>query len=112
TGPIILGGPNRYFDPEAFLPQPAGVLGNTAAGFLTWPGMSNVDVALMKSFQLNERFRVQFRAEAFNVLNHPNFALPGISLFNTITNVNPVTGATGCTSTATLTCSVRSFVRN
>lgn len=112
SGPIILGGPNRYFNPEAFIPQPAGVLGNTASGFLTGPGLSDVDVALMKSFQLSEKFRIQFRAEAFNVLNHPNFALPGNSLFNSITNANPVTGATPCTSTATVTCTVRSFVRN
>jgi hypothetical protein len=36
----------------------------------------NFDLSLMKRFDLTERFRLQFRAEVFNVFNHPNFDNP------------------------------------
>ena len=40
------------------------------------PSFWNFDAGLLKNFALTERFRLQFRAEAFNALNHPNFASP------------------------------------
>ena len=39
-------------------------------------GAWQIDFALHREFQLSERVSLQFRAEAFNVLNHPNFANP------------------------------------
>ncbi len=39
-------------------------------------GIANVDLSLFKYFTLSEAARVQFRAECFNLLNHPNFGLP------------------------------------
>jgi hypothetical protein len=57
------------------------------------PGAENLDVSLFKTFNLskrNEGIRLQFRAEAFNVLNHPQFQGPdtlvGDSLFGVITS--------------------------
>jgi hypothetical protein len=41
------------------------------------PGITKFDVSAFKAFQLSERFSLQFRAELFNVLNHPNFNAPG-----------------------------------
>ena len=38
-GPIILGDPAKYFDPNAFAPAPNGVYGNTGSGLLTGPGL-------------------------------------------------------------------------
>lgn len=70
---IILGDPQQWFDPRAFgLPQP-GFLGNLGRNVLTGPGLTSVDLALHKIVWKQERRQVQFRAEGFNVLNHPNF---------------------------------------
>lgn len=44
---------------------------------LRGPGFFNLDLALSKSFPINERFSLKFRAEAYNALNHTSFALPG-----------------------------------
>jgi hypothetical protein len=39
-------------------------------------GFTNWDLSIFKSFSIKERYRFQFRAELFNVLNHPVFANP------------------------------------
>ncbi len=41
------------------------------------PGFHRLDLSAFKDFQLSERFRLQFRSEFFNILNHPNFNAPG-----------------------------------
>lgn len=41
------------------------------------PGYHRLDFSLFKNFQLTERFRLEFRSEFFNILNHPNFNYPG-----------------------------------
>jgi hypothetical protein len=40
-------------------------------------GLTQADVSLGRLFSLGERFKLQFRADAFNALNHPNFTNPG-----------------------------------
>jgi hypothetical protein len=40
------------------------------------PGIEEVDFSLFKYFAVNEKMRVQFRAEFFNLLNHANLGLP------------------------------------
>jgi TonB dependent receptor len=54
----------------------AGQFGNEGRNVVRGPGIEDVDFSLFKYFDLNERTRVQFRAEWFNLLNHPNFGLP------------------------------------
>ena len=49
----------------------------SAGGQTFGPGFHRLDFSLFKAFQLNERFSMQFRAEFFNILNHPNFNAPG-----------------------------------
>ncbi len=40
------------------------------------PGFQDVDFSVAKLTQIKERFSIQFRAEVFNILNHPNFGQP------------------------------------
>jgi hypothetical protein len=53
-----------------------GVLGG-APSTIPGPGFHRLDVSLFKDFSFTERYRLQFRSEFFNVLNHPNFNAPG-----------------------------------
>ncbi|GAC1702891.1 MAG: hypothetical protein NVS9B4_09360 [Candidatus Acidiferrum sp.] len=54
------------------------ILGNNGRNSLIGPGLVNVDFTLIKDTHITERIRLQFRAEFFNVLNHPNFQAPNI----------------------------------
>jgi hypothetical protein len=47
--------------------------GNTGFDAVTGPGRQNWDLSLLKNFAFSERFRMEFRVEAFNVWNHPQF---------------------------------------
>jgi len=58
------------------------------------PGFHRLDFSTFKDFQLSERFRLQFRAEFFNILNHPNFNAPGFGG----NGVVAISGATNFTS--------------
>jgi hypothetical protein len=58
------------------LSLPAGQFGNEGRNTVRGPGMANVDLSLLKSIPLEERARLQFRAEWFNIANHANFGLP------------------------------------
>src|SRR2546426_1070451 len=68
-----LGTPSLWFDPCAFMLPPAGTFGNLSKNAVIGPGLADLDFAMKKQFNLTERTNLQFRAEAFNVLNHPNF---------------------------------------
>jgi hypothetical protein len=80
-GNVILGvdgfkKTGRYFDPNAFLLPATGTFGNVSRGRFTGPGFWNLDMSLFKRIPLKERLNLQFRAEAFNILNHANFNSP------------------------------------
>jgi hypothetical protein len=47
--------------------------GNLPFNAITGPGRNNFDLALLKNFAVTERFRIEFRAEAFNAFNHTQF---------------------------------------
>ena len=65
-----------YFNPGAFTPPAFGTVGNASRDSLRGPGYSNWDLSLLKTTQLSESTRLQFRAEFFNVLNHTNLQIP------------------------------------
>ncbi|HYO80905.1 MAG TPA: TonB-dependent receptor [Bryobacteraceae bacterium] len=77
--PVLASGErtlSRWFNTEAFLPasqMTPGRFGNSGRNVLIGPSYTQTDVALMKNFSLGEQFRLQFRGESFNVLNHPSF---------------------------------------
>jgi hypothetical protein len=92
--------PARWFDPCAFSLQTPGTYGNLGRNTVTLPGLQDVDVALVKNTSLTERARLEFRAEAFNVLNHANFGIPARSIFNSNGGRNGSAGIITTTATA------------
>lgn len=68
--------PDRWFNTAAFAFPAPGTFGNAGRNILTGPGFQNVNASLMKNTALTERVNLQFRAEVFNLFNHPNFNLP------------------------------------
>ncbi len=72
---------------------PAGYLGGAQPSQIEGPGFNRWDFSLFKNFQVTERTRVEFRAEFFNILNHPNFNYPGFGG----NGVNAVSGSTNFT---------------
>ena len=81
---IVLGGPNQYFDPSAFVLQPKGFLGNAGRNMLRGPGFVNFDLSAVKhhSWHLaGKTGAIEFRVEAFNVFNRANFSIPNRVVF-------------------------------
>jgi hypothetical protein len=64
-----------WIDINCFQHAPPGQFGDSGVGILTGPSYWNWDLGLSKNFNLNDRRYFTFRIEAFNVLNHPNFAI-------------------------------------
>ena len=58
------------------IPPPLGQFGNMGRNMFPDSGFRNLDFSLAKNWHFGERLRAQFRAEFFNILNHPNFANP------------------------------------
>jgi hypothetical protein len=69
---------SRYFNTAAFSQPPDFTFGNLAPriGTVRSPGMNNVNVTLSKEFRIVERATFDFRASAYNFLNHPVFSAP------------------------------------
>jgi len=65
-----------YLNPLAFSQPASGTFGDLGRNAIFGPGYSNWDLSLTKETLLTERLSLQLRVELFNVLNHPNFALP------------------------------------
>ena len=95
---------NQWLNPLAFTwdGYKLGTFGNAGPGQCAGPPIDNVDFALMKNWRLTERVKMQFRAEMFNVFNHPQFRFNGSNLsFNAKgTTVVDASGAP-CKSTPT-----------
>ena len=71
---------SHYFDTSAFTAPPAYAFGNSARYVLRGPGLVDFDLVLAKSFPIRESTSLNFRAEAYNILNTPDFSNPGGSL--------------------------------
>jgi hypothetical protein len=118
--PYWLGNPKAFQQPcqlgDNYQPienSPAGcipetgfsVLGNRP-GTTTGPSYHRFDFSTFKNIPINERFSMQFRAEFFNIVNHPNFSAPGfggngvVSISNSTNFNNSNFGAIGSTRDA------------
>lgn len=70
--PAAFGDPSNSINPD----DPLNLFGNAGRNILIGPTFKNFNASLLKNFRLGEGVRLQFRAEAFNVFNHPNFQVP------------------------------------
>ena len=81
--PNLVGNPelsnpstSQWFNTAAFVFPAPGTFGNAGRNILEGPGFQSVNASLVKNTNFSERVKLQFRAEAFNLFNHPNFNLP------------------------------------
>jgi hypothetical protein len=82
--PNLVGDPNagphsvaRWFNTAAFQAVPAGGgFGSAGRNIVRGPGLRTVDYSVFKNFDFGDKYKVQFRAECFNLFNHPNFLPP------------------------------------
>ena len=82
SGPVIVGSPNQWFNPNAFILPAAGTYGNLGRGVYSGPGLADVDASLFKDTAITERTTLQFRAEFFNLMNRANFGTPNATVFS------------------------------
>lgn len=93
---------NEWYNPACLSLAPAGTLGNLPRNVISGPGYVDTDFALLKNTRITERINTQFRAEFFNLFNHPNFAQPSGSAFTQLPGtgsglINPTAGVISTT---------------
>ena len=94
----------RWFDTSCFVqvPDNTGTYGDSGRNIIRGPGSFNIDASLIKNTRIG-RYQTEIRLEAFNLLNHPQFANPNTSIGNaavgTITSMlsNPSCSLCGTT---------------
>ena len=96
SGPVVLGTPAQWFNPNAFIAPPnnSGFFGDLGRNTFTGPGLATWDFSVMKETHILEWLNLQFRAEIFNLLDRANFNTP-----NLITDVLLPGATPGSTST-------------
>jgi hypothetical protein len=72
--------PNQWFDTTAFTTPGKYTYGNSGRNILRSDGLVNFDITLKKNFIFSEQRRLEFRAEAFNIFNHPTFSAPNATI--------------------------------
>jgi hypothetical protein len=91
--------PNSSFNINAFAVPPGydgtwgANLGDVGRNALRGPAFFQWDLSGMKNFPINEKVKLQFRADLFNILNHPNFANPDGGICTAVTPGPPATCA-------------------
>jgi hypothetical protein len=108
TQACLLGGtPGAPTSIAGSAPNCVQVTGPAALGFkrdmIPGPGFHRLDFSMFKNFQLNERLRLSFRSEFYNIVNHPNFNQPNfggngvVAVSNSGDYTSPTFGAIGST---------------
>lgn len=72
----------RWFDTDAFRQPAQYKFGNQGVNMVRGAGRVSLNISVLRDFHVREGWRLQFRGEAFNLLNYANFALPGQVLGN------------------------------
>ncbi len=67
----------KWYNTNAFVQPPASEFGILGRNTLVGPGLFNIDTTLSKHIRIRERYRVEIRAEAFNLTNTPNYSQIG-----------------------------------
>jgi hypothetical protein len=105
-GSVVIGNPNQWFNPNAFLAPPvnSGFYGNVGRDTYIGPGLATWDFSVLKNTRIRESLNLQFRAEIFNLLNRANFNTPNLIVFtpptaSNPTGLSPTAGAITSTST-------------
>ncbi len=70
----------QWFNPAAFAIQPTGTFGNLGRDAIYGPGTIQWDMSLSRRFQVRERYKLDFRADFFNIMNHGNWSNPTTSI--------------------------------
>jgi len=70
----------QWINPAVFAIPAAGTFGNAPRNIARAPGVWQVDTGLGKRIAVSERVHLQFRAEVFNIFNHPQYAAPQANL--------------------------------
>ena len=106
-GSVVLGNPNQWFNPNAFIAPPSlsGFYGNVGRDTYIGPGLATWDFSVLKNTRIRESLNLQFRAEIFNLLNRANFNTPNLIVFTPPATTNssglsPTAGAITSTSTS------------
>ncbi len=73
---------HQWYNPACFTASAYGTLGDMGRNALVGPGLVETDISVMKETRIRERMNLQFRAELFNLFNHPNFSYPVTSVFS------------------------------
>jgi hypothetical protein len=93
----------QYCNPSFPSPTCMNLGGNAGRNILIGPGLVNLDLSLVKNTHIHDSFNVQFRAEAFNILNRANYQLPplvtGTDIFDSTGVPNPAAGVITSTTT-------------
>lgn len=90
SGPKSL---KEYFNTSAFSVPTPYTYGDAGRNSLRGPGYTDVDFSLFRDFRFFERYTAQFRAEAYNLFNHPNFSNPDATIEDA--NFGKITSTSG-----------------
>lgn len=95
---LVTRNPLEWFDPTMYALPATGVIGNAGRGSVEGPGLDNLNFSTSKDTKLRwlgEEGSILFRADFFNIFNHPNFAAPNTTVFATPTGAASATLAPG-----------------
>jgi hypothetical protein len=94
----VTGNPNGWinFTPtNQVLTTPSGTFGDLGRNAIIGPSFVNTDFSITKDTKITERFKLQLRAEAFDLFNHPNFGNPSLILPNIPAGTTPTAASLG-----------------